>query len=198
MRSAPGRTPFDHWLWGPVLRLLVPRTGLEPAGLAAADFHHTTPFGANPFVRGLFVRWTMPSPLLVPSGRRPPSSLYTFPAGGAWLGVASIRSGVSPNLKGFTRELSHPAAQAVSSPLCLPISPPRHWAAFYPVLGPRVSHARTRPRASEAAPARRFESVKRPTRSSAMRCRPAAPRPARARRRLKPSSSADRRCASMP
>jgi len=52
---------------------LVPRTGLEPAGLAAADFRHTTPFGANPIVPGLFVRWTMPSPLLVPSGRRPPS-----------------------------------------------------------------------------------------------------------------------------
>jgi hypothetical protein len=44
---------------------LVPGTGLEPASLSAADFHHTASFDAgadHPIASSPFVRWTMPSP----------------------------------------------------------------------------------------------------------------------------------------
>jgi hypothetical protein len=56
------------------------------------------------------VRWTMPSPWQIALGA--PRLVSTPSLDRAWLGVASARlPGVSPNLRGFTQELSCPGAQ---------------------------------------------------------------------------------------
>ena len=58
------------------IKLMVPGTGIEPAGISPADFHHTASFDASQeAVRALDYAFTLALSCL----RYPPSSLYTFP-----------------------------------------------------------------------------------------------------------------------
>ena len=62
-----------------------------------------------------FVVWTLSSPTAF-TGRRCPSSLYTFPPSRAWLGIATTGCAeVSPNLSRFTKGVSHPKCPCLAT-----------------------------------------------------------------------------------
>lgn len=97
---------------GALLNELVPGTGLEPARITPADFRHTTAFTAS-------FRCSCAGLCLDHGATRfrpPPSSLYTFSVETELRSALPRRyPGVSPNLTGFTRELSQLGAQLLTA-----------------------------------------------------------------------------------